>query len=295
MSEPPTEPAGVTTPAAPTTAAGAPRRRRAARGSGTAGIAIGGGVLLTMLLCAFLLPLPYHPTTPDPTSTLLPPSGEHWLGTDVSGFDVFSRVIAAGRRDLPLALGGALLSLVIGAVIGLVISRKGRFGERAMRMLDAFQSFPLIVLSVTIVSFSGNAIQNVIYAIVIINVPRFIRLVRSEALALRETRYIEAAHAIGAHPVRVMYRHMLPNVIDVCLVQMSLAAANAVIVIAALNFLGVGVSPPTPTWGSMIRDGGANVALGQWWIVAAPGVAVFLSVAALNLLADGIQRRFSDD
>ena len=92
-----------------------------------------------------------------------------------------------------------------------------------------------------------------------------------------------------------MVRHMLPNVIDVCLVQVSLAAANAVIVIAALNFLGVGVSPPEPTWGSMIRDGGANVALGQWWIATAPGIAVFTTVAALNLLADGIQRRFSDE
>lgn len=278
----------------PTTRAPASWRRRLS-GTGTVGIVSGAAILLLMLLSAFLLPLPYDPTRPDPTSTLLPPGGGHWFGTDVSGFDVFSRVIAAGRRDLPLALGGAFASLVVGAAIGLLISRKGKFGERAMRVLDAFQSFPLIVLSVTIVSFSGNAIQNVIYAILIINVPRFIRLVRSEALALRESRYIEAAHAIGARPARVMFRHMLPNVIDVCLVQVSLAAANAVIVIAALNFLGVGVSPPTPTWGSMIRDGGANVALGQWWIVTAPGLAVFVAVCALNLLADGIQRRFSDD
>jgi peptide/nickel transport system permease protein len=188
-----------------------------------------------------------------------------------------------------------VISLIVGAVIGLLISRKGKLGERAMRVLDAFQSFPLIVLSVTIVSFSGNAIQNVIYAIVIINVPRFIRLVRSEALALRESRYIEAAHAIGASPARVMFRHMLPNVLDVCLVQVSLAAANAVIVIAALNFLGVGVSPPTPTWGSMIQAGAGGIALGHWWLVAAPGAAVFVAVAALNLLADGIQRRFSDE
>ncbi len=273
----------------------APARRNWLAEPGAKGMVVGGGILLCMLACAFFLPLPYDPTEPDSTSTLLPPSGTHWFGTDVNGFDVFSRVIAAGRRDMPLALGGAFASLVVGAAIGLVISRKGKFGERAMRVLDAFQSFPLIVLSVTIVSFSGNAIQNVIYAILIINVPRFIRLVRSEALALRESRYIEAAHAIGARPARVMFRHMLPNVIDVCLVQVSLAAANAVIVIAALNFLGVGVSPPEPTWGSMIRDGGANVALGQWWIATAPGIAVFTTVAALNLLADGIQRRFSDE
>lgn len=269
-------------------------RRRTRRGL-NAGIWIGGGVLLLMLLAAFGLPLPDSPTKPHPTQTLLPPSGAHWLGTDGSGFDVFSRVIAAGRRDLPLALGGSVLALLIGLAIGLLISKKSKAGERAMRVLDAFQAFPLIVLSVTVVSLTGNNIQNIIYAILIINVPRFIRLIRAEALALRESRYIEAATAIGSHPTRVMFRHMLPNVIDVCLVQVSLATANAIIVIAALNFLGVGVSPPEPTWGSMIQDGAHNVSLGQWWIAVFPGCAVFLAVTSLNALADGIGRRFSDE
>jgi peptide/nickel transport system permease protein len=255
------------------------------------GIVFGASVLLLMILAAFFSPLPFNPTEPDPDLVLRAPSGTHWFGTDANGFDVLSRVIASGRRDLPLALLGTLASLVIGILIGLPLSVKSRWSESAMRALDGLQSFPLIVLSVTIVSLTGNRISNVIYAIVIINGPRFIRLIRGEALSLREARFIEAATASGARPSRVVFRHMLPNVVDTCLVQSSLTAANAIIVIAALNFLGVGVSPPDPTWGSMVQAGASAIALGQWWIAIYPGIAIFIAIGSLNILANGIQRR----
>jgi peptide/nickel transport system permease protein len=255
------------------------------------GICLGSGILLLMLLAAFFAPLPYNPTAPDPNSVIQAPSAKHWFGTDNNGFDVLSRVIASGRRDLPLALAGTLVSLLIGIVIGLPLSTKSRYAESFMRALDALQSFPLIVLSVTIVSLTGNHISNIIYAIVLINGPRFIRLIRSEALALRESRFIEAAVASGASQRRIVFRHMLPNVGDICLVQSSLTAANAIIVIAALNFLGVGVSPPDPTWGSMVQAGAQSISLGQWWIAIWPGVAIFVAIGSLNILANGIQRR----
>lgn len=255
------------------------------------GIAAGGGILLLMLLAAFFAPLPYDPVAPDPASVLQLPSGAHIFGTDANGFDVFSRVIAAGQRDLPLALIGTLASLVLGLLIGLPLSTKSRWSERLMRALDAFQSFPLIVLSVTIVSLTGNNIQNIVYAIVIINGPRFIRLIRGEALSIRDGRFIEAAVAMGARPRRIVFRHIMPNVVDVCLVQCSLTAANAIIVIAALNFLGVGVSPPDPTWGSMVQVGAQGIATGQWWVAIWPGVAIFIAIGSLNVLANGIQRR----
>lgn len=255
------------------------------------GITFGGGILLLMLLAAFFAPLPYGPTTPDPTNVLQTPSGAHIMGTDANGFDVFSRVVAAGRRDLPLALIGTLASLVIGLLVGLPLSTKSPWSERLMRALDAFQSFPLIVLSVTIVSLTGNNIQNIVYAIVIINGPRFIRLIRGEALSIRDGRFIEAAVAMGARPRRIVFRHIMPNVVHVCLVQCSLTAANAVIVIAALNFLGVGVSPPDPTWGSMVQVGAQGISTGQWWVAIWPGVAIFIAIASLNVLANGIQRR----
>jgi len=255
------------------------------------GIVIGAGLLLLMLLGAFFAPLPFDPVTPDPANVMLSPSGQHIFGTDSNGFDVFSRVIAAGRRDLPLALIGTAVSLVIGLLIGLPLSSKSRYSEGFMRALDAFQSFPLIVLSVTIVALTGNNIENIVYAIVIINGPRFIRLIRGEALAIRDGRFIEAAVASGARPRRIVFRHIMPNVVDICLVQSSLTAANAIIVIAALNFLGVGVSPPDPTWGSMVQAGAQGISLGQWWVAIWPGVAIFVAIASLNVLANGIQRR----
>jgi peptide/nickel transport system permease protein len=255
------------------------------------GIVVGASVLVLMILAAFFAPLPYNPTEPDPDMVLRGPSGAHWFGTDTNGFDVLSRVVASGRRDLPLALIGTLVSLIIGIAIGLPLSVKSRWSESAMRALDGLQSFPLIVLSVTIVSLTGNHISNIIYAIVIINGPRFIRLIRGEALSLRESRFIEAATASGARPRRIVFRHMLPNVVDICLVQSSLTAANAIIVIAALNFLGVGVSPPDPTWGSMVQAGASAIALGQWWVAIFPGIAIFIAIGSLNMLANGIQRR----
>lgn len=254
-------------------------------------IAIGGGLLLLLILASFFAPLPYNPTQPDPLHVLEPPSSDHLFGTDGNGFDVLSRVVASGRRDLPLALIGTLASLVVGLVIGLPLSTRSRWSESLMRALDAFQAFPLIVLSVTIVALTGNKISNIIYAIIIINGPRFIRLIRGEALSIRDGRFIEAAVATGARPRRVVFRHIMPNVIDICLVQSSLTAANAIIVIAALNFLGVGVSPPDPTWGSMVQAGAQSISLGQWWVAIWPGVAIFIAIGSLNILAGGVQRR----
>lgn len=255
------------------------------------GIGIGSSVLVLMLLISFFAPLPYDPTMPDPGNVMQSPSGSHIFGTDSSGFDVFSRVIAAGRSDLPLALIGTIASLIIGLLVGLPLSRRSKYTEALMRGLDAFQAFPLIVLSVTIVALSGNNIENIVFAIVIINGPRFIRLIRGEALSLRDGRFIEAAIATGAKPGRIVFRHIMPNIFDVCLVQFSLTVANAIIVIAALNFLGVGVSPPDPTWGSMVQTGMQTISLGQWWVAVWPGVAIFIAIGSLNLLGNSIQRR----
>lgn len=249
---------------------------------------VGLAIVAVFMLAGFFAPLPYSPVQPDPTATLDPPSSQHLFGTDGSGFDVLSRTISSARRDLPLALAGALASMVVGVPLGLAASVKGPWGERIMRGLDAFQAFPLLVLAIAIVTLTGNRLENVVLAILIINVPRFMRLVRSEALSLRESRFAEAAIAIGATRRRLMLRHLLPNMTGVVLVQCSLAAAHAIIVIAALSFLGIGVNPPEATWGLMIRSGARNMSTGQWWTVVFPGLAVFLAVASLNVVADGL-------
>ncbi len=252
-------------------------------------IGLGVALVLLLLLAGFFSPLPYDPTEPHPFATLSPPGGEFWFGTDRVGFDVFSRTIAGATIDLPVALLGTTLSLIFGVPLGLIVSVKSRWSERVMRGLDMFQSFPLLVLAIVIVALTGNNLRNVVFAIALVNVPRFIRLVRSEALALRESRFIEAARSIGASKTRVMVRHMLPNVAGIILAQASLAAAHAIIVVAGLSFLGIGVAPQDPSWGAMIRVGSQNIATGDWWVSLFPGLAVFLTVTALNLISDGIQ------
>lgn len=246
-------------------------------------------ILLGLLAAGFFLPLPYDPTTPDPLHTSEAPSASHWFGTDGDGFDVFSRTIASAQRDLPLAVMGTLASLLVGVPLGLIVSTKSRVSEWSMRGLDIFQAFPLVILAVAVVTLAGNRLSNVVLAIMIVNVPRFMRLIRSEALALRESRFIEAARAVGATRRRILGSHILPNVAGVTVVQSALAAAQAIIVIAALSFLGVGVSPPDPSWGLMIQEGSRQLITGQWWVVFFPGLFVLVAVTAFNMVADGLQ------
>ena len=256
------------------------------------GVAVAGSVLLIMLLAGLFAPLPFDPVKPNPSETLASPSTTYWFGTDRSGLDIFSRTIVAAKLDLPLAISGALLSLVIGVPLGLGASTKTRWAERFMRGLDAFQAFPLLVLAIVIVALTGNNLRNIVVAIALINVPRFIRLTRSEALALRESRFIEAAMAIGASPRRVLFRHLLPNIVGTIFAQASLAVAHAIVVIAALSFLGIGITPPDASWGAMIREGSQTMATGQWWVATAPGVAVFIAVVSFHTIADGLLAHF---
>lgn len=252
------------------------------------GLTAGLVVILLILLAGFFAPLPHDPIQPNPESTLRSPDGEFWFGTDRFGFDVFSRVFASARLDLPIALGGTLLSIAVGIPVGLVASNKSRWSERIMRGLDMFQSFPLLVLAFAIVALTGNSLRNIVFAIALVNVPRFIRLVRSEALVLRESRFIEAATAIGAGRSRVMLRHVMPNTMGIVVAQASLAAAHAIIVIAGLSFLGIGITPPDASWGVMIRVGSQNIATGQWWVSFFPGAMVFVTIVAFNVVADGV-------
>lgn len=254
------------------------------------GLTIGFVVIVLILLAGFFAPLPHDPIQPNPESTLQSLDGEFWFGTDRFGFDVFSRVFASARLDLPIALAGTLLSIAVGIPLGLAASNKSRWSERIMRGLDMFQSFPLLVLAFAIVALTGNTLQNIIFAIALVNVPRFIRLVRSEALVLRESRFIEAATAIGASRTRVMLRHVMPNTMGIVLAQASLAAAHAIIVIAGLSFLGIGITPPDASWGVMIRVGSQNIATGQWWVSFFPGAMVFVTIVAFNMVADGVTR-----
>lgn len=258
-----------------------------------AGIVAGLLVLAGFMVAALVLPLPHDPLRPDALAILQAPSAAHPFGTDSIGFDVFSRTIESAQRDLPLALVGTLASMLIGVPLGLFAS-SGRFGEALMRVVDAFAALPMIIIAVVAVQLLGGGMLNIIFALAIVNIPRFMRLVRGETLALRKARFVEAAVAIGCSPARVAFNHVFRNAYGIVLVQASLTMANAVVVIAAMSFLGIGVSPPTPTWGSMIQEGTSAMVQGHWWVVFFPAIAIFLVVAALNFIADGIERHFED-
>ena len=252
------------------------------------GLWLGLTTIMVLLLAGFFLPLPYDPIKPNADATLQAPSSAHWFGTDSIGLDVFSRVIDAAKRDLPLALGGALISGLIGVPLGLLTTIPGRASATIMRALDAFQAFPLLILAISLVTLTGNRLEMVVLAIIVIETPRFMRLVRSEGLAIREARFVEAAEAMGASPARILRVHVLPNVTGVIVVQLSIAAASALVVVAALSFLGIGLSPPDPSWGVMIQDGARQMTSGRWWISLFPGAAVFVAVMSLNLIADDL-------
>lgn len=246
--------------------------------------------LLLFCLAGIWASVPFSPTTPDPNAIGLAPSGHHLFGTDATGFDVFSRVVDAASRDVPIAIAGALLSLVLGVPIGLFASG-GRIGEVVMRALDGFSALPILVLVVVAIQLLGGSALDIIFAIAVVNIPRFARLTRAEAVALRSARFVEAAVASGCSPIRIAVHHVFRNAYGVVLVQATLAAANAIGVIAALNYLGVGINPPTPTWGGMIKDGTTLLIDGKWWAAAFPAVAIFLVVVAFNVIADAIESR----
>ena len=250
-----------------------------------AGIIGGLAPIVILYLAALFAPLRYSPNSPDPDSISLAPNGSHWFGTDASGFDVFSRTIKAALTDLPLGVGGTLLSLLIGVPLGLLASNQGWLSNVIMRAVDALQALPLLILAVALVALAGNNLASVVVAIVIVSAPGFIRLVRSGALVVRNTRYVEAATAVGCSNGRILRVHVLPNVMSLILAQASLGVAQAVVVIAGLNFLGVGTHPPTPTWGSMISVGAGVVYQGQWWVALFPSLAIVMVIVLLNVVA----------
>jgi peptide/nickel transport system permease protein len=273
----------------PTAAAEADDHPPRSRLADYAGLAIGIGPLVLLYLASLFAPLPYSPTTPDTSVISLAPSAKHWFGTDASGFDVFSRTIDAARIDLPLAIGGTLIALLIGVPIGLAVSSEGWISNAVMRAVDAMQSLPLLIVAVAVVSLAGNHIGDVVFAIVLVTTPGFIRLVRGGALVVRKTRYVEAAVASGSRRSRILRVHVLPNVMDLVLAQFALGVGISVVVIAGLNFLGVGVAPPTPTWGSMISVGAGVINLGQWWVAVFPSMAILLVVVCVNIAARAVE------
>lgn len=252
-----------------------------------AGLAIVAGVLF-MALAADVIS-PYDPSYQNYSAVKQPPSLDHLMGTDDMGRDVLSRIIHGSRVSLEVGLVSVGLAIVLGVTIGLVAGYwSGWLDELLMRIIDAIWSFPALLLALAITAALGQSIGNAMIAIGIVYTPAFARLVRAQSLSVRERDFVQAARVIGASPARIMVRHIWPNVTAPVIVQASLYVSFAIITEASLSFLGVGVRPPTPAWGSMLRVGYRFLDT-AFWLSFFPGLAIFLTVLGLNLLGDGLR------
>jgi peptide/nickel transport system permease protein len=232
---------------------------------------------------------PYGENEQDRTMSLAPPSTTHFLGTDRLGRDVFSRVIYGARISVTIGLIAVGVALVIGVPLGLVAGYSGgAVDEVLMRFVDAWVAFPSIILLLGVIAIIGPGTQNVMVAIGISSFPIYARLIRGQTLSVKQRDFVLAARSLGARSDQIMLRHLLPNTIQPIIVQGSLAVGSAVLAEASLSFLGIGVKPPTATWGVVIQDGFAVIRINPW-ISIAPGVAITLFVLAVNLVGDRLR------
>lgn len=253
--------------------------------------AVGLAVLAVIIVLALLAPwiAPYDPIEQDILAQLQGPSAAHWLGTDYYGRDTLSRLLFGARLSLLIGLLSILLAAILGTLIGLLAGYLGgRFDIIVMQVMDVVLAFPSLILGLILVAMLGPSITNLIVAIAFTAVPPFARIARAPTITLREREFVQAGKALGFSDTRIMFRHLLPNILPDILVMTSLWMATAVRVEASLAFIGLGVEPPTPTWGGMVREGFENI-LDNYALALFPSLAVLFLVLALNLIGDGLR------
>jgi len=248
-------------------------------------------VVAIVVACAVFSPLlaPYPPNEIDSINMLLPPSTEHLMGTDDIGRDILSRIIFGARISTIVGIVSIGIAMLLGIPLGVI---SGFYGGTAdsiiMRIMDVLLSFPALVLALFIMAVLGPSAINAMIAIGVVYTPNFARLARANVLSIREMTFVEAARSIGFSQWHIMFREILPNSIAPLIVQASLGVAYAILMEAALGFLGLGVQPPTPSWGSMLSEGRVLLKLAPWYSTF-PGLAIFFTVLALNLFGDGLR------
>lgn len=257
---------------------------------------VGTGLAISaiVVMCALAAPVlaPYDPNEQDYLALTDPPSVVHPLGTDDLGRDVLSRLIYGSRVSLEVGLIAVGIALGVGVSIGLLAGYLGGLVDDAlMRVVDAVQAFPSLILALAITAALGPSITNAIIAIGFVATPGMARLTRGQTLSIREREFITAARVCGATPRVIMRNHILPNVTAPIIVQATLLMGTAIVTEAALSFLGVGVQPPTPSWGAMLRTGSQYLEVAPW-IGMASGAAIFMTVLAFNFVGDGLRRAF---
>ncbi|HEY6433774.1 MAG TPA: ABC transporter permease [Acetobacteraceae bacterium] len=266
----------------------ASRRRRWLRRYGLA--AAGGAVILGWALAAVLAPwiTPYPPNVVKVAGRLAMPSAAHWLGTDELGRDVLTRVIYGARTSLTVGFVVVLVGGIFGTLLGAVAAYMRGFAEEAlMRATDLMFCFPPIILAMAIAAALGIGTRNTVIAMLVVWWPKFARLARSLVIGQRSLEYVTAALAVGFGPAHILLRQIVPNAIGPLIVLVTLDLGNAILVFAGLSFLGLGVVPPTPEWGSMVSEGRELVS--QWWVATFPGLAILSVVMGFNFVGDGLR------
>lgn len=252
---------------------------------------VGLAVFLVVCLLAILAPLiaAHDPLEQNILFRLKPPSPEHWMGTDYYGRDIFSRLLHGARISLVIGLLAIGVAMIIGSFIGLVAGyRGGRTDIIMMQTMDVLLAFPSLILGLIVVAMLGPSVTNLVIAIALTAIPPFARIARAPTIAVKEREFIEAGRALGYSDMRLMLGHILPNILPEILVMGSLWLATAIRVEASLAFIGLGVAPPTATWGGMIREGFENI-LDSFWLTLFPSFAILVVVFSLNLLGDGLR------
>lgn len=248
-------------------------------------------ILAFIVLFSVLVPLlsPFDPNKIDLINKFQPPSSQHWFGTDEVGRDIFTRILYGAR----LSLGVGIFIIVIAAAIGIVIGTiSGYIGGIVdtiiMRFVDMILAFPNLILAMALAAVLGPNLQNAMIAIAIVKIPVYIRLARGEAMLLKEKLFVKSAETFGINKGYILIKHIIPNAISPVIIQATLDVGDTILLIATLGFLGLGAQPPTPEWGAMISIGWTYL-LTYWWYPVFPGLFLFLSSAALNLIGDGIR------
>src|SRR5690606_27786380 len=250
-------------------------------------------VIVVLYFVAVLAPLiaPYDPIAQQDIvrTAYLPPSSEHWLGTDRFGRDVLSRMIYGARVSLSIGFIATAISVTVGTLIGAVAGYLGgRVDAALMRFTDMVLSFPRLILLILVVALFEPSLTVIIAVLGLTQWPGTTRIVRGEVLSLREREFIQAARVLGMSGPRIILRHLVPNVLAPVIVTATLGIGNTIVLEAGLSFLGLGLPPPTPTWGSMVNEGRENL-LGAWWVSTFPGLAIVFTVLAFNLVGDGLR------
>lgn len=252
---------------------------------------VGLGLFATVVILALLAPwiAPHDPVEQDIFSKLQGPSATYWLGTDYFGRDILSRILYGARYSLLIGIVATVFAMIVGSTIGILAGYYGgRFDLLVMQTMDILLAFPSLILGLIIVAMLGPSLTNIIIAIALTTIPSFARIARAPTIAVKEREFVEAGRALGYSDARLMFGHILPNITPEILVMFSLWTASAIRIEASLAFIGLGLKPPTPTWGGMIREGFENI-LDSFWLALIPGLAILIVVFALNLLGDGLR------